>query len=145
MSSPIRNRLSIPLLVLSAAVACAASGAGFAAQSPAAPQATMPAFRPGHYVRPAYCKQFPVSSYMQMFKALDTNHDGYLSPQEFQVHRNEMHGPGVPQPCRIAYDPGAYKRLSGPHGMTPAEFMEHIKERIKRAAMGPPPPGQGHF
>ncbi len=56
-------------------------------------QPSVPAFRPGHYVRPASCVQFPPSNYKAMFKALDTNHDGYLSPGEFQVHRNEMHGP----------------------------------------------------
>jgi hypothetical protein len=51
----------------------------------------------------------------------------------------------VPQPCRIAYDPGAYKRLSGSKGMTPAEFKVNLGQMIKRAAMGPPPPGKGHF
>lgn len=114
--------------------------AGLAHAGPPAPPS-----HPGHYVRPAYCTQFPPLDYKAMFKALDTNHDGYLSASEFQVHRNEMHGPGVPQPCRIAYDPGAYERLAGGKGMTPAEFKVHLGEMIERAAMGPPPPGQGHF
>ena len=113
--------------------------------STAGPAEARPPTQAGRYVRPVYCRQFPLSAYKSLFAALDTNQNGYLSAGEFQVHRNQMHGPGVLQPCRIAYDPGGYERLTGPKGMTLSQFKVHLQEMVKRAALGPPPPGQGHF
>ena len=82
--------------------------------------------------RPANCAKFDLSS----FEPLDANHDGYLSDSEFQVHRNQMHGPGVPQECHIPYDKGSYERLAGSRGMSKEEFKVHLQEMERRAALG---------
>lgn len=82
--------------------------------------------------RPAHCPQFDMSS----FEPLDTNHDGFLSDSEFQVHRDEMHGPNVPKECHIPYDKGSYERLAGKQGMSRDEFKVHLQEMEKRAAQG---------
>lgn len=82
--------------------------------------------------RPANCPKFDMSS----FEPLDTDQDGYLSDSEFQVHRDDMHGPGVPKECRIPYDKGSYERLAGERGMNREEFKVHLQEMEKRAAQG---------
>ena len=80
--------------------------------------------------RPAHCQSFDISS----FDALDTDHDGFLSESEFQVHRDQMHGPGVPPDCHIPYDKTSYQRLVAGKGMTKAEFAVHLREMDVRAA-----------
>ncbi|MAY89199.1 MAG: hypothetical protein CML02_21055 [Pseudooceanicola sp.] len=73
---------------------------------------------------------------MSSFEPLDTDKDGYLSDSEFQVHRDLMHGPDVPEECHIPYDKGSYERLASERGMNREEFKVHLKEMEKRAAQG---------
>lgn len=82
--------------------------------------------------RPEHCATFLESS----FDPLDTDHDGYLSDAEFQVHRNQMHGTGVPKDCMIPYDKGSYERLASKKGMNKEEFKMHLLEMDKRANQG---------
>lgn len=82
--------------------------------------------------RPANCPIFDISS----FEPLDIDNNGYLSDTEFQVHRNDMHGPGVPEECHIPYDKGSYERLAGERGMNTEEFKVHLQEMEKRAGLG---------
>ncbi len=82
--------------------------------------------------RPANCPTFDISS----FEPLDIDNNGYLSDTEFQVHRDNMHGPDVPEECHIPYDKGSYERLAGERGMNREEFKVHLQEMDKRAALG---------
>ena len=84
--------------------------------------------------RPDYCPSFGADS----FDDLDTDRDGYLSAPEFQVHRDQMHGPQVPRPCHIPYDKGSYERLAGAKGMDRAQFAVHLQEMARRAAAALP-------
>lgn len=84
--------------------------------------------------RPDFCPSFGASA----FDALDADHDGFLGAHEFQVHRDQMHGHQVPEPCHIPYDKGSYERLAGPQGMDRAQFAVHLQEMARRAAAALP-------
>ena len=84
--------------------------------------------------RPDHCPSFGADS----FDDLDTDRDGYLSAPEFQVHRDQMHGPQVSKPCHIPYDKGSYERLAGTKGMDLAQFAVHLQEMARRAAAALP-------